>query len=143
MTRINVVPVETLTDKHLMAEFREITRSFGKVRKRLESGVGLPNIPDKYLLGTGHESFFFNKLSWLHLRYTRLTHECIRRGFNLNIDNVASICDSMRDLIKSSEYEGLDDVCWKPTPEEMYLNMARLCKRSNLDNVKAEMLSDS
>lgn len=143
MTRINVVPVETLTDKHLMAEFREITRPFRKVHKRLDSGAGLPTISDKYVLGAGHESFFFNKLHWLLQRYTELYNECANRGFNMNTDLYETVAKDMLKLCRTEQYQGFADYHWKPTPEDMYLNMARLCKRSNLDNVKAEMLSDS
>lgn len=33
MTRINVVPVTELTDKHLLAEYRELPRIFGASKK--------------------------------------------------------------------------------------------------------------
>lgn len=32
---------------------------------------------------------------------------------------------------------------WKPSPEEIYLNMARLCRRSKLDNILQELSSNS
>ena len=32
MTRINCVPVEELTDKHLGAEYRELPRLFGQIQ---------------------------------------------------------------------------------------------------------------
>ena len=68
MTRINIVPVATLTNSHLLAEYKEITRPFNKVLARIEkhglnNALKGVNIPDRYVLGTGHESFFFDKLS--------------------------------------------------------------------------------
>ena len=55
MTRINVVPVEVLSDKHLIAEYKEITRPFKKVVNAVEKGKTINdfNIQDKYVLGKG------------------------------------------------------------------------------------------
>ena len=39
MTRINVVDVKTLHFKHLLAEYKEITRPFKKVRNRQKKGA--------------------------------------------------------------------------------------------------------
>ena len=44
MTRINVVPVEELTNKHLMAEYHEITRIFRLVREAQNRGINKYNI---------------------------------------------------------------------------------------------------
>ena len=88
MIRINVVPVETLTDKHLLAEYKEITRPFNKVIKRIENGtINDVVIPPKYCLGKSHETFFFDKLGWLYQRYNDLHTELDSRGVNLNIDS--------------------------------------------------------
>ena len=85
MTRINVVPVQTLSDKHLLAEYKEITRPFNKVIKRVYNNtMGNVTIPDNYVLGKGHETFFFNKLKWLHDRYDQLFVELKARGFNID-----------------------------------------------------------
>lgn len=85
MTRINVVPVEELHPKHLVAEYREIVRVFALVRKRTAMiDYDLNNIPDEYVLGTGHVKFFFNKLHYVLTRYKDLTAEMFRRGFNAN-----------------------------------------------------------
>lgn len=79
MTRINVgVPVKELTNKHLIAEHREI--------KRIPNMVGsgrakVVDIPKEFTLGTGHVKFFYNKLGYLQKRYIELYKECIERGF--------------------------------------------------------------
>ena len=136
MTRINCVPVETLTDKHLLAEYKEITRPFNKVIKRIEAGtMDSAVIPKKYCLGKGHETFFFNKLSWLCRRYYALYRELNNRDFNVNTQQFNEIKYGFYCFFKETSY--WND--WQPTPEDMYLNMARLAKRSNLDNVLEEL----
>lgn len=86
MTRINAnIPVENLVDKHLFVEFREITRVPAQLRKRLNSGKGLPaNMPQKLKLGSGHQSFFLDKGEFLHKRYNALRDELYRRNYMIN-----------------------------------------------------------
>ena len=135
MTRINVVPVQTLKNDHLLAEYKEITRPFNKVIKRLEKGKTDINIPKSYRLGSGHETFFFDKLKWLYNRYHALRIELIRRGFKIDLEKYDEIrCSFYRQLSSTQFWND-----WQPTPEDMYLNMARLCVRSNMDNVLDEI----
>lgn len=81
MTRINVgvKPCE-LSDKHLIAEHREIKRIPNCVSKGKYNMNGKPN---KFKLGTGHVKFFYDKLLYLKCRYNTLYNECIKRGFNV------------------------------------------------------------
>lgn len=82
MTRINAgMPVKWLTDKHLIAEHREIKRIPNAVKNR-KVRWDLP-IPDKFTLGKGHVRFFYNKIRYLERRYKRLHAECIKRGFKV------------------------------------------------------------
>jgi len=131
MTRINCVPVETLTDKHLLAEYKECTRPFNKVLKRIESGNLDYDKPEKYKMGTLHESFFFDKLFWLWKRRLSLYNECVQRGMNLNVETFSEIQTDF--LTKLQHTQFWND--WKPTPEDMYVNMARLVHRHFGDNV--------
>jgi deoxyribonuclease (pyrimidine dimer) len=80
MTRINVVPVEELCDKHLLSEFRELTRIPNNI---LKGKYSLEGQPKEYTLGTGHVKFFYDKLEWLFMRYVDLHLECCKRGFNV------------------------------------------------------------
>ena len=81
MTRINVINPHILTDQHLLAEHRELTRIPNNI---LSGKLNIPkDIPKKYLLGTGHVKFFVNKLLWLCSRYSSIHTECIRRGFKV------------------------------------------------------------
>ncbi len=81
MTRINVgVRPEELSDRHLIAEHREIKR----IPNMVKAGkVVLDGIPDNFTLGKGHVKFFYNKLKYLHHRYSLLLIECRKRGFNV------------------------------------------------------------
>ncbi len=81
MTRINVgVKPAELNSKHLIAEHREIKRIPNLIKKGKYS---LDGMPEQFKLGTGHVKFFYNKLRYLHGRYTSLYNECINRGFNV------------------------------------------------------------
>lgn len=81
MSRINAgIPPKELTDKHLIAEHREIKRIPNIIRKGKLSGTGAPQ---EFTLGTGHVKFFYDKLGYLLERYKALHTECLRRGFNV------------------------------------------------------------
>lgn len=81
MTRINAgIPPAELSDKHLIAEHREIKR----IPNAITSGKSrMEGIPERFKLGTGHVKFFYNKLGYLKKRYEELYAECINRGFNV------------------------------------------------------------
>ena len=81
MTRINVgISPTELTDKHLLAEHREIKRIPNCINK---GKYNMDGIPDRFKLGTGHVKFFYNKLFYLFTRYLELYVECKKRGFNV------------------------------------------------------------
>tara|TARA_R110000851_G_scaffold85210_1_gene185418 strand:- start:2061 stop:2480 length:420 start_codon:yes stop_codon:yes gene_type:complete len=138
MTRINVVPVEILTDKHLLAEYKEITRPFNKAYKRLQDNNLNYNKSDHYLLNTGHESFFFDKILYLHKRYEQIKVEMLARGFNVNLELYREISDKFKTWFEGS-------VLWNdytPRPEDIYLSMARLVKRAHIESVDIELASN-
>jgi len=122
MTRINCVPVEELTDKHLGAEYRELPRLFGQIQKAIERGESPndPRNPTEYKLGKGHTRFFYNKTQWLRYRYEQLVNECKRRGRVVNFPVVPK-------HIWDIPYEWWND--WTPTPEAMELNRQRIKDR--------------
>ena len=81
MTRINVgIPPAELTDKHLLAEHREIKRIPNCIAK---GKYNMDGIPKRFKLGSGHVKFFYNKLLYLRNRYLELYNECKNRGFNV------------------------------------------------------------
>lgn len=95
MTRINLVHVQELADQHLMAEYRELPRVFGAVRKHVQDGKRVQDfkINSTYLLGTGHVTFFYDKLQYLQKRHIDIVNECLRRGMNIQNIETNDISD--------------------------------------------------
>lgn len=84
MTRINcAIPVEYLTDEHLLAEHREISRLPYNVSEAIRSGSIKTKVPSKFTLNKGHILFFVNKNKFTLNRYKAVREECKRRGFNV------------------------------------------------------------
>lgn len=83
MTRINChVSVKKLSDEHLLAEHREIKRVCNRYAQRKAKGVE-NDVPEKFVLGKGHELFFSNKAWYTYNRYIDLHKECKLRGFKV------------------------------------------------------------
>jgi hypothetical protein len=81
MTRINVaIPPQQLTNKHLIAEHREIKRVPNLITR---GRYNLKSIPPMFTLGKGHVAFFYDKLLYLKNRYEEIYQECLSRGFNM------------------------------------------------------------
>lgn len=123
MTRINsAIPVEHLTDEHLLAEHREIKRipaCFGKTN----FNTLYKRIPDKFCLGPGHVTFFFNKLRFTYDRYLAIHAECLKRGFDVT---------DYRDSWFRVENRMYFDHNWRgytPTAEEKELLIERISLR--------------
>lgn len=112
MTRINCVSVHTLTDQHLLAEYREITR-VSKLAKELK-------YYGKYCMGTGHVKFFYNKGAFLKKRTEQLYLECVARGFK----------------VQYKEYTlhpgGSLNNDWLPTDADKDINRERLLEKIRL-----------
>lgn len=125
MTRINLVNPESLSDAHLGAEYRELPRIFGLVRKAIERGEtpSDPRNPTSYTLGKGHCRFFYPRLGWLSRRYLQLCDECRVRG------RVVSF-GSVQGLIAGIPPEWLGD--WVPSVTDIELNVARINIRGGL-----------
>ena len=87
MTRINAnVPPSRLVDQHLLAEYREIVRIPNAVNKDYNKALtAIESAPKTYKLGTGHVTFHYNKLKYLHLRFLSLKEELKIRGFANNM----------------------------------------------------------
>lgn len=113
MTRINVgVKPSELSNKHLLAEHREIKR----IPNMVKSGRAImTGIPDKFTLGKGHVKFFYNKQKYLLRRYRAIYWECIKRGFNVT---------DFRDAWYSLPREVMGD--YHPTKEDRELILNRI-----------------
>mgnify|MGYP000582521017 CR=1 FL=1 len=80
MTRINVgVHPSELPSKLLLAEHYEMIRIPNAI---IAMRVNLSKpIPVDFTLGPGHVRFFYNKIKFLHHRYTEIQIECQCRDF--------------------------------------------------------------
>ena len=127
MTRINIIPPSELTTKHLVAEYREITRLPNNLKKSLSriKPFSLNEIPSQYTLGTGHVKHFYDKMFFLKKRFESLVNEMLNRGYNPNF----------RD---SSIFENCDKIFYNdyiPTEEAIRLNRERIAERLNKPRV--------
>lgn len=121
MTRINLIPVKELADQHLMAEYRELPRIFGAVRKHVQAEKKVKDfkIAPYYLLGTGHVTFFYDKLKFLANRHYDLVLECLRRGINISNTGINDISDI--------PFEWCGD--YNPSTEEIALSRSRIIEK--------------
>lgn len=125
MTRINVVPVSELTDKHLVAEYRELPRIYNAALKFYVDGEK-GNVPEIYVLGTGHMKFFYYKLNYIHKRHIELIEEMKTRGFHTNFTG------EIPENIKLPKRFWNDYI---PTNEAIALNRKRIKERIE-DSIK-------
>jgi len=125
MTRINAgIPVEELSDKHLLAEHREIKRIPNTI---LSGKAKIENIPEKFTLGKGHVKFFYDKQMFLYRRYVLIWHECIKRGFK-----VTSYAEAFYPFISALPYSTYGKLAndWEPTEEANQLIRQRIKERT-------------
>lgn len=62
MTRINVIPVEELSDQHLIAEYRELPRV-------LKQNININDAPETYKLETGHVKWAKRHTKYVETRF--------------------------------------------------------------------------
>lgn len=125
MTRINCVPVECLTNPHLLGEYKEIARPLRKASNRIKKHGSVGEIVCNYRLGAGHETFFFNKAIYILNRRRQLYNQMLFRGMNPDAGTFIEIQKDYERLLLGTD--AWND--WQPTPEDMYLNMSRLVER--------------
>lgn len=123
MTRINCVPVEELTDKHLVAEYRELPRVFKLMRAAQDRGEAPTDgrNPRSYVLGTGHVRFFYNKGLFLLRRQKALVAEMQARGFKPQFTDPSELLPEGLDLWRMMD--------WTPDEEALRLNRSRIAER--------------
>lgn len=111
MTRINVVPVEELSDQHLIAEYREMPRCF-------KQNIDIAFAPDRYCLGKG--SMMWAKRHWVfcYHRFNCIIKEMDYRGFKT----------SYREL-PLDEIDTHNFGYYVPTPEDYKINIERLVEK--------------
>lgn len=80
MTRINIVPVEELSDQWLVAEYRELPRC-------LKGNTSIKDAPDHYVLGKGHVKWARKYNIFTCNRMKELVKEMHYRGFQTNFSD--------------------------------------------------------
>ena len=119
MTRINVgILPKHLTNKHLLAEHREIKRIPNCIKK---GRFSLDGQPQQFTLGKGHVKFFYTRLNYLLDRYKDLHKECLKRNFN-----VQDYSDAWNDV----PLEFMGD--YQPTKQDICLIEQRINERNAL-----------
>ena len=119
MTRINIgIDPKLLTNKHLLAEHREIKR----IPNTIKSGKAkVKDIPEEFTLGKGHVKFFYNKLGYLQRRYHAIYIECIKRDLK-----VTPYYDAFADLPVKLNKD------YKPTKKDIKIILSRLIERNSI-----------
>lgn len=120
MTRINCIPPAELTREHLLAEYRELPRTVALANAawRARRADVERRAPARYVLGTGHVLFFYDKLSWVRERFRGLVEEMLRRGYRPAYRELPPI-----------EVGAAWMRSWAPDAAAMDLNRARIAAR--------------
>lgn len=119
MTRINCVPVEELSGKHLVAEYRELPRVYALAGAAYARGETIADHGERYTLGAGHVRFFYSRLGYVLSRHRQLIQEMLRRGYN------PSFTEPHRPDLPLKWFRP-----WNPDEEALALNRARIKERS-------------
>ena len=125
MTRINCIPVQELSDRHLVAEYYELPRVFRLARdywRRITSAIAdpEPDLPAKYTMGKGHVRFFYDKLEYLVRRQQSLITEMICRGYKPAFRDASKLAVGMPGQLYND---------WTPSDEDMAINRQRIAER--------------
>ncbi|MFW2178204.1 MULTISPECIES: pyrimidine dimer DNA glycosylase/endonuclease V [unclassified Moraxella] len=141
MTRINLIEPTLLTDQHLFAEYREITRLFALVKQACDKypqAKILAKIPPTYRMQTGHVLFFYDKLGFIEQRYFALRDEVIQRGFKVTLKD--DIVD-FRHIIDEHFYQD-----FSPSNTDLAVNIERLVEKiqakPNWYKIRGEIIND-
>ena len=114
--RANVgINPKVLTDRHLVAEYRELMIPFGINNKRGIAKV----IPNEFTLNTGHINFFRNKLTYLQKRWIALRKEMIDRGYKPNFNSIPYSKTLPKNMFND----------WKPSNKDMELIKERIIEK--------------
>jgi len=132
MTRFNLVQPVRMADQHVNGEYYEIYSFL----KQLHSNPVIKSpIPEKYVMGTGHQTFFKNKVIFLKNRWFKLRDEMNNRDFQTNPE-LSSILEGLK-----FNQESMND--WTPSPSEVMLSknilLERIRSKPNFYRYKGEV----
>ena len=124
MTRINLVPPESLHPKHLMAEIHELPRVFGLVRAFHERSAEEDlSEHSKYKMGAGHVKFFYTRLGFLVDRYRALCAHAVALGWKVKPVDAAALTHGI-----PSKYLG----SFHPSRGDISVNLGRLVEKNSV-----------
>ena len=72
-------------------------------------------------MGTGHVTFFFDKIQYLYDRYNELCGELLKRGVNVNLEMFNELCDIFESSIPQEWWGD-----YTPTEEAIQINIQRM-----------------
>lgn len=126
MTRINLIAPTLLTNTQIISEYRELPR----IINRLAAGSPYKNIPAQFTMGKGHESFFGNKLWFLHKRHIAILAELARRkaAFPKRFKGPYIICTKAA-WNKCTYIQPMECKDWTPSNCDILISMGRLIER--------------
>lgn len=119
MTRVNVIPVQELTDQHLLSELREAPRIFSQIEKYGHPGKKAPKL---YMLGTGHVHHFCLHSEFIYGRVLELYSEWLDRGYSFDF----SVEEWTRRFTQLPQWSKLP---YTVTDEALAINRARIAQR--------------
>ena len=101
MTRINLVPVEELSDQWLIAEYRELPRC-------IKGNISIKDAPDNYVFGKGHMKWARKYALYTSRRMKQIVEEMHYRGFKTNFSS--DLSQYITDDLKNDYRPSLDDL---------------------------------
>ena len=119
MTRINLIPVEELSDQHLLAEHREIKRIPNVI---LSWKYSLNNQPKEFTLWQWHVKFFYDKMGFLADRYIDIYYECIKRWFK--VEYYLDVFHKVDNILWAN--------LWKPNEKDIKISKQRIKEKLEL-----------
>lgn len=127
MTRINsAIPVENLTDEHLLVEQKELKRMPHYLQRYFEKDM-MKRMPKKFVLGRDHVIFFCDKMKFIFNRCLCIGAELKRRG--LEVEEFASGFRYLQNTEYWNDYQ--------PTDEERAILIEKITSRI-MESVKKE-----
>ena len=119
MTRINLVPVEELSDQHLLAEYHELPRC-------IKQHINTVDASDAYILGKGHMKWAKKHTIFLLDRYSQLWCELLWRHFKPTYPPSSLISCAIDNTPESDRNKYL------PTENDITLSRSRLIEKYSL-----------
>ena len=123
MTRINLIDVSTMTDQHLLAEYRELPRIVNDWKKRYGDVKFYKAIPNKFCLGQGHVKFFRNKIQFLIQRHRLIVDELLKRNFS--VKQISIVDNKVTHLLNID----VNQITWKPSDEDIEISQQRITEK--------------